>query len=409
MAASLVAIFFGVFADSTSAAFMVFRYPKQQKANAMQTVKRVNLFFTQGSSDKEYQVSLYQDEKGYYVETANGRRGKPLRPLLKTPEAVALDAAEKIYEKAIKAKTSKGYTECESGDAFVGSKEAGEITDFKGMQPNPITLEDARKLIAREPTGWVVGQKHDGERCFISANAETGEVYGANRKGLKRPLPEKVVNAILGGLREQEITECKLDGELMDGWYAIFDVLSWNGTDQRNCTLEARRWIINADLCDTFNASDVIHVECLLDAELAFEQMFADTKAAGAEGVVLKSLTSIYDIRRPATGGHILKLKHTADDSFVVHQHNEGKRSVGISAYDANGILVEVGNVTIPVNHDIPAIGTIIDVNYLYAYEGGSIFQPVFKKVRSDIYAEDCVLSKLKYKVEQSFPQPLAA
>jgi bifunctional non-homologous end joining protein LigD len=36
----------------------------------------------------------------------------------------------------------------------------------------------------------------------------------------------------------------------------------------------------------------------------------------------------------------------------------------------------------------------------LYAFKGGSVFQPVYLGVREDLTQEDCTLDQLKYKAE---------
>ena len=63
--------------------------------------------------------------------------------------------------------------------------------------------------------------------------------------------------------------------------------------------------------------------------------------------------------------------------------------------------MVSCGNVTIPVGAEIPAVGDIIEVRYLYAFrESGSLFQPVYIGVRDDIDLElkDCCVNQLKWK-----------
>jgi bifunctional non-homologous end joining protein LigD len=60
-----------------------------------------------------------------------------------------------------------------------------------------------------------------------------------------------------------------------------------------------------------------------------------------------------------------------------------------------------VGNVTIPPNKDVPAVGSVIEVRYLYAYEGGSLYQPTYKGVRDDVDTEECRMNQLIYKKEQ--------
>jgi bifunctional non-homologous end joining protein LigD len=69
-----------------------------------------------------------------------------------------------------------------------------------------------------------------------------------------------------------------------------------------------------------------------------------------------------------------------------------------VGAYKDDRSLVELGSVTIPPNHEIPDIQAIVEVQYLYAYKDGSIYQPVYKGPRRDQVLEACVTSQLKYK-----------
>jgi hypothetical protein len=58
-----------------------------------------------------------------------------------------------------------------------------------------------------------------------------------------------------------------------------------------------------------------------------------------------------------------------------------------------------VGNVTIPVNADIPPVGAVVEVRYLFAYDnGGSLYEPCFLGQRSDIAPEECLASQRKFK-----------
>ncbi|MCK6473792.1 MAG: hypothetical protein L6R28_18880, partial [Planctomycetes bacterium] len=74
-----------------------------------------------------------------------------------------------------------------------------------------------------------------------------------------------------------------------------------------------------------------------------------------------------------------------------------GKRSVGLEVLDGKK-RVHVGNVTIPGKQPIPKAGQIVETKYLYAYPGGSLYQPVYLGVRKDILASDCVIAQLKYR-----------
>ena len=60
-----------------------------------------------------------------------------------------------------------------------------------------------------------------------------------------------------------------------------------------------------------------------------------------------------------------------------------------------------VGNVTIPPNFNLPSVGRVVEIRYLYvAGENGSLYQPVYLGERDEIDADDCTLERqhLKYK-----------
>ena len=76
------------------------------------------------------------------------------------------------------------------------------------------------------------------------------------------------------------------------------------------------------------------------------------------------------------------------------------KRSIGIDLFDEEGEVVHVGNCTITCNYDIPNLNDLVDVDYLYAYRAGSLYQPVYRGVRTDLDVSACSTSQLKYKPE---------
>jgi bifunctional non-homologous end joining protein LigD len=68
-----------------------------------------------------------------------------------------------------------------------------------------------------------------------------------------------------------------------------------------------------------------------------------------------------------------------------------------------DGDWTEVGKVTIPASEEIPAVGALIDVEYLYAYKGGALFQTIFRGVRTDYLEADCTTDKLCYKPDDEY------
>jgi bifunctional non-homologous end joining protein LigD len=125
--------------------------------------------------------------------------------------------------------------------------------------------------------------------------------------------------------------------------------------------------------------------------------MLERMKRAKKEGVVFKDSTAHYAPGRPAGGGSQFKLKFTATASCIVAGTKANKRSVAIELLHG-GKRVAVGNVTIPPNQLIPVAGEIVEVRYLYAYPGGSLYQPIFLGKRDDVSLSACSITQLKLK-----------
>lgn len=81
----------------------------------MQLLKRTTLFCQEGTSDKIYEVDLCRVAPDRYVVNFRyGRRGTTLKEGVKTDQPVDLAKAEKVFEKLVASKTSKGYQEAEN-------------------------------------------------------------------------------------------------------------------------------------------------------------------------------------------------------------------------------------------------------------------------------------------------------
>lgn len=75
----------------------------------MKLVRQTKLFFKEGTSDKVYEVDLCEIAGNYVVNFRYGRAGASLKEGTKTASPVALTEAEKIFNKLVNEKTSKGY------------------------------------------------------------------------------------------------------------------------------------------------------------------------------------------------------------------------------------------------------------------------------------------------------------
>ncbi|MBW3243659.1 hypothetical protein KUV57_13385 [Epibacterium sp. DP7N7-1] len=355
--------------------------------------KSINLFKTEGSSDKVYNVELKELNGAWAVHAFNGRRGKPLK-LQNKGEGLDHSAALAIYEKTVKSKIKGGYTEHEDGVSFSSSAFAGEKTEFRAQLLNEITLDEALQL----GDEWLVQEKHDGERRGLY-ESESGPVY-ANRDGIATGV-QTTIDEAFKQFCADAAPGVHLDAEDMGSYVQIFDVIK-HTTLSENATFGDRADCLAmlSDLAQDTRTSATLRFNVPVPAPEFFRTRLAEIQERGGEGFVLRHRDAAYTPGRPSSGGQALKVKFWKDVTCRVGQSRAGKRSVGLELLDAEGSWTAVGNVTIPANADVPAQGALIDVKYLYAYQGGSIYQPTYKCLRTDIPETDCRMDRLHYKGE---------
>lgn len=361
-----------------------------------------SLYFRSGSSDKEYHIYLKSvGEDGWNVEVNYGRCGSALRSGLKTNSPVEYDSAKKIYDKAVKEKKNKGYTEDISG-ALYQSPEKKDI--FTGIVPqllNPIQ-DSALEDVLRD-NGFVMQEKFDGERRIIEKTCKDGviSVKGINRKGLSVPLPLKLVEAV----KSLPIESFLMDGEIIGENFIAFDLLAFAGVSIKDKPF-IKRYEHLLNIFEKNKDKNIAYAK-VAKTETEKRKIFEKVKSENGEGVVFKVRNSLYAPGRPSSGGDHRKFKFTESATVFVTKISESKRSVYTAAKNESGEDIPLGKVSIPQNHDVPKVGDLVEVSYLYAYPGGALFQPVYKGVRNDIDVSACVTSKLKYKQQpQSYKNP---
>ncbi len=345
------------------------------------------LYFREGSSDKVYQAAVEASGGGFVVNFAFGRRGAALKAGTKTAAPVPLEKAIAVYNKIVAEKTGKGYTPGEDGTPFAGTDLERRNTGRATQLLNPVDRAEAERLILDDR--YVMEEKLDGERVTIEVAG--GEAAGAQREGLSRPLPVTVRDAALAlG------PGCVIDGELVGERFHAFDVLSVAGAPVAALSLAER-----IEIRDKSIPRGAGHLVAVRTARTAAEKraLFDEVEARDGEGVVFKRKDAPYAPGRPASGGAWLKFKFVESATCRVASVKEGKRSVAIEMRDGDR-WVGVGGVTVPANQEIPAPGSLVEVRYLYAYRGGSLFQPVLAGHRTDVGEDACEIATLKLKPE---------
>ncbi len=350
-------------------------------------IKQSSLYYKDGSSDKVYHLQIEESGTGFLVNFQYGKRGSTLKAGTKTANPVTQGAADKIYDDILKEKMGKGYSPGESGAVFQ-SKTFEER--FTGIAPQLLndTEEDTLEALFKDDS-WVMQEKHDGHRQMLKMTAL--EVTGINKKGLSILIPENLESLIKSVKKDIVV-----DGELIGEKYYIFDVLEYDGKNLKDLPYKERYAVLSSIKELAKNVTPAAFNE--KDKRALFEKI----KTAELEGVVFKKKDSKYIAGRPASGGSQLKYKFWASATVVVESQHTSKRSVAVMAYDDNKKAVKLGSVTIPANQEIPKVGDLVEVVYLYCFEGGKLYQSKYKGKRIDQALEDCTTKQLKYKPQNA-------
>ena len=353
-------------------------------------IENIILFYREGSSDKVYKANITEEPTGFIVNFAYGRRGNTLTTGSKTPKPVSYDQAKKIYDKLILEKTDKGYIEDPSGKPFTGTVTEIRDTGFRPQLLNEIE-EDEVEYYLNHPD-WCAQEKYDGRRRSLVIQDRV--VTGTNRKGLSIAIEKDLEREVLSN-RIPELTNYVLDGEAMDNYLMVFD-LPIIGVPYKERYKQLK---------EVFNTRKniLITMKLVSTAWTTKEKkdLYKKLQKDNAEGIVFKNINAGFIPGRPNSGGDQLKFKFVATATVQVVKTNPEKRSVSVAVYNSAGHKVDIGNVTVYPNQEIPKPGTLIEVRYLYYFQGGSLFQPVLLGPREDMELEDCNLEQLKIKREE--------
>lgn len=334
--------------------------------------RSVTLYCREGSADKEYQLHLTPSDNGFLVNFAFGRRGSSLKQGTKTQAPVSYDAAVKIYDKLLKEKTGKGYTQSEGGMRYVGTDL--EARD-SGLTPQlPTAIQPHEIADYENEKAWLAQEKFDGENRMISVN--DGQVGGVNRRGLTCPVPAHWDANDLPHANGRTV----LCGEDMGAKLVAFDMIEHDGQCIRHLSF-VDRYAALAEMAANSGNPDWLKIAPLAVTTAEKKALLQRMIDEHGEGVVYKRANASFD-----AGRSLNAFKHKLQESstFVVTKVND-QRSVAIGLYDDDDNLVPMGNVTVPANHPVPGVGALIEVEYMYRFEEGALEQPKYKGERTDI------------------------
>ena len=358
-----------------------------------QLQSKVSLHCTANGRNAEYHAELKPVDGGFVVVVQYGAIGSSLQSTQKPAKPVEFVKAKKIMDGIIAEKIAKNYVPV--GGAAPACQVGENQKERSGHLPQLLnSANDSELNFLLESPEWYMQEKKDGKRIALEISGSS--VKGINKLGFYCSIPGEVVDAALKlGLKSAII-----DGELIGQTFYAFDLVELNGDNLQDEPYIQRNIQLHELLIDQLGRSKTNMVIQIVEVEnmdmpgekqAAFERL----KASKVEGVVFKKLTSVYRQGRPNSGGDQLKYKFTSTASVICKGANDGKRSISIALLDESGNEIDVGNVTIPVNHSVPQNGDVVEVRYLYYFKGGALFQPVYLGVRDDVRRDECVMSQL--------------
>lgn len=364
--------------------------------------EHVYLRSQKNGANKDYNLHLEPDGQGQWrLLYENGKHGAAMKKKEKIEGSVPYEQAKAVFDATVKDKMkSGGYVPQGAVVAYQDVVPADRVSGIEPQLLKSIPTDLVHQRMVDPAYMWQ--EKKDGERRMIRKTTEeiTPElsrvtVIGTNRDGLIVPIPKELADAVSA----LPLPFLVLDGEDMgQGRYAAFDLVATpsDPAGQRRCE-------------DRYLALQQLLLAAPSPYWMAVATAFtpADAKAlnravfhAGGEGLVGKRKDAPYT---PGVSEDQFKFPYLYRATVYVESLNVKARSVHIAVLDASGKPMPLKKVTIPANHDVPPVGAIVDVEYLYAHATGGLAQPRYQGIRSDRQLEHCVASQLKYKSADSY------
>ncbi len=374
-------------------------------ASALKVLQTVKLHNTEPGSNKVYIVSLVDaGNETATVDTQWGPYPTPNRTGTKTPKPLPLAEAQAVFDALVKEQVVKKKYKVVEGGTKGPVLIPGDTKEDSGLRPQLLNIIEAAttellmaaiERLQRDPA-WIEEEKENGRRHMI--DVEGGRARGINRKGEYVGIVGEVAAELIERLKTYGRTA--LDGEQVGPFYRVFDVLFWNGEDVRSLPYIKRLAIAETIVEGLAHVRFVEYATTTADKRRLLERLREENNLAHRlihEGVCFKRADSPYQPGRPATGGAQLKWPFFAEADVIITAGRPGKRSVGMELRD--GIKrVPVGNVSIPSSCAIPTAGVVAKIRYKCAFEGGSLFQPIWlNEIRTDKSPEECTLAQLWY------------
>ncbi len=143
----------------------------------MQIIKRTTLLYQAGSSAKVYEIDLCQvGDNRYVVNSQYGKQGTVLKENSETVTAISLEQAQRLCDRLVNAKVSKGYRDA------TGETEATS-TPLASTPPPPIQIPLDSDASSHAILNRLVAILNVGVPGGVATRQGSGQAYGRRRGG----------------------------------------------------------------------------------------------------------------------------------------------------------------------------------------------------------------------------------
>lgn len=364
----------------------------------MTPIRTIRLFFQEGTSDKVYNATIYEDRGKYTVHVAWGRRGSTLQEGNKAVRVTRAEA-DRTFDRLVREKRGKGYEEVTASvQPAAVAPPVGQGSGSKAGGPRRAKVGHAAQLLTAlgddDLDGFllddamVAQQKLDGVRVLVHVG---DTLIATNRAGQ----PTQMANAAQLGL-DYVPKGTILDGEVVGGEFWLFDILAFAGDDVRARGYLERWQLLDEELEPALTGAS--RILPLASTQRTKRTLHDKLRRAGAEGIVFKHRDAPYTSGRGTTQRKYKFIK-SADVLILENVGNAYRMAVwdGRQLFDVGRVFAGTTNASRKDLDDRLARGETIvaEVRYLYATDDHQLFQPVFVGRRDDKLADDCVRGQL--------------
>lgn len=344
-----------------------------------------------GTSNKEYHLRVVKAGDNalcYFVNYQNGKIGDTLTGGTLTKQPVTLAEADKIFEKKLREKLSKGYQPKDGSAPLAPTPIEKNLnghgrTQYPIEELNEINREQAERLVKDDH--YLMQVKLDGHFAQIEKLPD-GKMIRYNKKGEPKEFPLEIQNE----LAQLAVKSFFFVGELIGRGFYPVDMLKCNGVVLAPLGYEERfRTLCKAIPVSSARVTPVATWYTTKEKQAGLASCFGNR----CEGVCFKRKDAAY---KSGKGLHF-KFKFIKTCTCkVLEMNRKGHDNVVLGLFDGKKWR-EVGGASMIGKDRNIQLGSLVEIQFLYATEADQLYQPRIKPkdpIRDDVDESQCTIAR---------------